>query len=183
MPPVVILIVVSALALFGCGGARRPPPEVSTVLYPLPAREPFLAVGADTSGLTDVERATFWHAAEHLNQLAGTTVYAPSAPVHVVVRVDGRDCETGDTTGWADGDMNADGSPSLGSWTMCLNLAWMTGAGGWAADRLIAHELLHTLGIGHDEDDPMSIMTPNLTARGATELRPAHLARIRELSE
>lgn len=174
-----VVIILALVACVACGGARPPAAEVSSVASPLPAAPaPFLAVGADVSGLTEAERALFWRAAGHLNQLAGTPVYVDGAHVHAVIRVDGRDCDTGNATGWADGDVDV-----LGSWTVCLNLRWMLGSGAWAADRLIAHELLHTLGIGHDEDDPMSLMTPNLTAKGASELRPWHLDRIRELSE
>lgn len=136
-------------------------------------RQASLPYGVDVGGLSTEERAVFWKAAAHLNELAGRPLFLPDSPhVHVTVSSGERDCELGDVTGWFSSDTHE----------VCIDFPWLLTGGGWAADRLIAHELLHSLGLGHDLDDPASLMSPNLTVRGASELRPQHVERIMELT-
>jgi hypothetical protein len=136
-----------------------------------------LRVGADVSRLTEDERVVFWRAAQALNAGLGREVFAPEAPAHVLV-LSSRDCDLQGNTGWATRDYDAAGLPVLGTADMCLNFMWLLGNGAWAADRVIGHELLHSLGVQHDHDDPDSLMAPGTNVLAAGAVRPHHLSAV-----
>lgn len=154
------------VVLVGCAGGAGAPDVALAPMAPLGVAG--LPLGADVSGLSPDQQAAFWRGVAWLNAQAGVVVFAPDATsTHVAVL---GACDPLDATGWYD-----DGQ-------VCLDWAWLLAGGQWTADQLIAHELLHSLGVDHDDGDPDSVMSPNLSVRSVT-LRPAALAAIHAFAD
>lgn len=134
----------------------------------------FGPVTYDVSSLTAIQKLVVQQVMDHVNLSAGVLALAIHDGADVrpygVINVHGNGCEL------------ANGDAGFASWnfgkmrsTVCVD---------WKDDRLmtitiITHELLHTLGLGHDSE-PRSVMAQSAVANQL--IMPHHIAHIRKLA-
>jgi hypothetical protein len=155
----------------------EPEPEASE-----PAPQPqlrFLENGPvyyDVSGLEPIQKLVVQQVMDRINDAAGVDAVAIDVPgddfrVYGTINVHLAGCELSEKAAgfatWNFGKMRS---------SICVE---------WKDDRLttitiITHEILHTLGIGHDHDDNRSVMAEMAVAN--QQIRPHHVAHIRRLA-
>jgi hypothetical protein len=147
-----------------------------------PAPEPqlrFLENGPvyyDVSALTDIQKLVVQQVMDRINDAAGVDAVAidvadDDVRTYGTINVHLAGCELSEKAAgfasWNFGKMRS---------SICVE---------WKDDRLttitiITHEILHTLGIGHDSDDDRSVMAEMAVAN--QHIRPHHVAHIRRLA-
>jgi hypothetical protein len=130
----------------------------------------------DVSGLEPIQKLVVQQVMDRINDAAGVDAVAIDVPgddfrVYGTINIHGAGCEltNGDAgfASWNFGKMRS---------AICID---------WKDDRLmtitiITHEIMHTLGIGHDHDDARSVMAESAVAN--QYIRPHHISHIRRLA-
>lgn len=166
-------ISLSAAVLLGCVESHQAPLREEEVSAVEPPAEPMveketprsskslqIPITLDVSPLSPSRQAMVWHSAEWLNEATGMTVVAQNSALkpHVRIRASTEDdCPLVDVWGYAYWTWSGDHQPRFGSAHICILFEVFESDDMLAADGLIAHEILHTLGAEH-EDDRMSLM-------------------------